>query len=593
MRTPSERAQLISKITIGILFSLWACLFIFHSSHIGVDGNRYFALFDDAYISMRYAWNLSHGHGLVWNIGEQIEGYTNLLMTLYMSLVTTVFNKRLSALVIQISGAVFMLGTAQVVSMIMGLLSQNSPQKTRASLSIAAYAFSLAYYPLLFWSLMGMETGLLTLLISIAYYFMLSFMKQGSNTDLWLGSAFFSLASITRPDAILFAVPVFLYLFLVNVKARNGAGIQQLFFAGLIVILLPSAQLLFRWQYYGVLVPNTYTLKVAGIPIDIRLRSGLTFIKPFLKSMVWMIGLMVVGISSRERRFERVLFFSFLILLAYQIWVGGEPWFYWRLLSPAIPLCTVLCLMGAERILSWPLARLRERPSVTTGGFILGGVLILIALAADRFGGYPGFGFLEMSIIQFGLILIMLSGYVTYSRTRVNTSRLASSLAIVFTGLTFFIANHTFLPEYVFQRPAYTTTEHASTVDYAIIISEVVHEDASIGVAWAGAIPYYTGLYSVDFLGKTDPYIANLPPEIGDDALHWGGMLTVPGHNKYDLQYSIGVRQPTILHVVRWGSQDLSDWVEDHYERVSYRDFVVYALRDSEQIDWAKLLGGS
>ncbi|AGC44596.1 hypothetical protein MYSTI_03284 [Myxococcus stipitatus DSM 14675] len=37
---------------------------------------------DDAYISYRHAWNLLHGHGLVYNAVERVEGFTNLLWTL-------------------------------------------------------------------------------------------------------------------------------------------------------------------------------------------------------------------------------------------------------------------------------------------------------------------------------------------------------------------------------------------------------------------------------------------------------------------------------------------------------------------------------
>ena len=36
-------------------------------------------LSDDAFISFRYAKHWSEGHGLVYNIGEWVEGYTNLL----------------------------------------------------------------------------------------------------------------------------------------------------------------------------------------------------------------------------------------------------------------------------------------------------------------------------------------------------------------------------------------------------------------------------------------------------------------------------------------------------------------------------------
>src|SRR5262249_22655589 len=45
---------------------------------------RHFTI-DDAYISFRYARNLAHGLGLVYNAGERIEGYTNFLWTLILS----------------------------------------------------------------------------------------------------------------------------------------------------------------------------------------------------------------------------------------------------------------------------------------------------------------------------------------------------------------------------------------------------------------------------------------------------------------------------------------------------------------------------
>ena len=50
------------------LFLVYAALFIYRTSFV-VAGERYFSLFDDAMISMRYARNLAHGYGLVWNPG--------------------------------------------------------------------------------------------------------------------------------------------------------------------------------------------------------------------------------------------------------------------------------------------------------------------------------------------------------------------------------------------------------------------------------------------------------------------------------------------------------------------------------------------
>src|ERR671920_1614834 len=114
-RVVPRNAHLFVVFGIGACFVAWASLFVYQSSLVGIDGRRYFALFDDAMISMRYAWNLSHGAGLVWNPGEYVEGYTNLLMTLLMSVPTLVLDKADAVLAIQILGIVLMLVNAYLV----------------------------------------------------------------------------------------------------------------------------------------------------------------------------------------------------------------------------------------------------------------------------------------------------------------------------------------------------------------------------------------------------------------------------------------------------------------------------------------------
>src|SRR5919202_1675726 len=74
-------------IFIVLAYCIYAALFIFRTSYV-IDGERYFSLFDDEMISMRYARNLALGSGFVWNPGgERVEGYSNLLWVLYMALV--------------------------------------------------------------------------------------------------------------------------------------------------------------------------------------------------------------------------------------------------------------------------------------------------------------------------------------------------------------------------------------------------------------------------------------------------------------------------------------------------------------------------
>jgi len=74
-------AETSSGMAIGgrtrLLLLVLACLILLF--HIAVFAGW---IIDDAYVSFRYAHNLVHGRGLVFNPGERIEGYTNFSWTI-------------------------------------------------------------------------------------------------------------------------------------------------------------------------------------------------------------------------------------------------------------------------------------------------------------------------------------------------------------------------------------------------------------------------------------------------------------------------------------------------------------------------------
>ncbi len=51
-------------------------------------------LTDDAFISFRYVQNLLEGHGLVFNVGERVEGYSNFLWVLELAAIWKVLGIR-------------------------------------------------------------------------------------------------------------------------------------------------------------------------------------------------------------------------------------------------------------------------------------------------------------------------------------------------------------------------------------------------------------------------------------------------------------------------------------------------------------------
>ena len=72
----SERRRILPFLILtaaGIAFGLWSSI-----------RNRWVC--DDAFITFRYVQNLLGGNGLVYNVGERVEGYTHFLWLLLVAL---------------------------------------------------------------------------------------------------------------------------------------------------------------------------------------------------------------------------------------------------------------------------------------------------------------------------------------------------------------------------------------------------------------------------------------------------------------------------------------------------------------------------
>jgi arabinofuranosyltransferase len=507
------------SLLLSAIFVGWALAFIYHSSYVAVDGRRYFNLFDDAMISMRYAWNFAHGNGLVWNVSQRVEGYTNLLMTLMMSIATIIFEKRYAVLSIQLTGIFFMIGTAFFTLKILQIMNR----KKKDIPEYLLFAMILLYYPLNYWSLMGMETGLLAFLLSAGVLCSMLYSEKLEAKYLWLMSLCFGLAHLTRNESLLFAVLAFLYL--IPTLKQGPKYVYQFLFAGGLYGLFVIGQLGFRYSYYGELVPNTYTLKLVGMALDERLRNGWGFVRLFLKETGFIIVIAAVGLVFGFSKQKAYLFSFFLVSILYQIYVGGDAWNYWRIMAPTMPFIFVLFVLACPEFI-------------------------------DRIPAMP----------------------------RWSVSALLIVLAL--TGL--YLMNSRFMPEFLLLKLPFQNDYARAHVEDAIALNELTNENATIGVFWAGSLPYYLDRVAIDFLGKSDKYIANRPPDTSGQIAGLG-MDSIPGHNKYDLTYSIQTLLPTYVEEFDWGTQKLSGWAEDYYVRVKYNDAKLYLLKDSPNVNWDKV----
>ena len=536
------------RLLLAGLFVAWAARFIYHSSLVAVNGQRYFSLFDDAMISMRYAWNFAHGHGLAWNPGERVEGYTNLLMVLIMAVPNAVLEPRFAVLSVQVFGIVTLIGIAVLTGQIAVLLAPVSiPACPRAVIRLGSFAAALLYYPLVYWSLMGMETGLLALLVLAALWAALKF-EQTGRVGWARGMALpLGLAYLTRPEALALGGLLVLYVWgasrgrfpnLPWVGHRpaptstkyGGARVgevnttpplhwREMALIGVLFVALPLAQHIFRWVYYdGALFANTYTLKAEGLPVRERIGYGWDYTVPFLREHALLLVVAAAGVALRFSRARLLLVFLVAGMIAYQIFVGGDvpAWTYWRLVAPVMPLVLILAINAPFDLY----ARRRSRLVLAAAGVV---VVVAFGLAVERFRD-----------------------------------------------------------EMLLRVPPYQASLNGVNVNTALLIEAATTPDASLGLFWAGTIPYYNpDHYAIDYLGKSDPYIAGLDPLPDDPMRGW------PGHNKHDLAYSIQTLQPTYTEEFTIGSYSIRDWGRTFYAALVYdRDTTLFFKLDDPAVNY-------
>jgi hypothetical protein len=571
-------------------FAGWAGAFIFRSSFVAVDGLRRFSLFDDAMISMRYAWNLTHGLGLVWNPGEQVEGYTNLLMVILMAVWTSVFDKSIAVLAVQLTGILVLLGGALFSFLSWRELEKGGEVQVLSGFAVLAFVGSLLYYPLNYWTLMGMETGLLTLLLMAGTFCLLVYLRTGRWVPIVAGAAIFGLAFLTRPDSAPIAILSIGSTTLLRVRPDRRRFLVTIL-AACAYLFFPVAQVVFRAFYYEGFVPLTYVLKMTGMPLNTRWANGLGFVGPFLRQTWWAFGLAVLGAALRPSARRLVLLIPPIVLIAVQIFIGGDVWVYWRLLAPSFPFLVLLSLAGWADVyrLGLPLVHRasvlrglgRRMPASLPPGlcFLAALTSILAGLMADTLGdGSPGFGVAQRLIIGLG-VLIAIGGTLAWKDPLPHLAGMAMMM------ITLLPLSRPFLREAVLYDLPYQVDNNRNHVNVAITINRLTTDQATVGVLWAGIIPYYTSRYAIDFLGKNDPYIAGLPADV-TGAVAWGGMSSVPGHNKYDLRYSILTRQPTYVEGFQWGLQDLGYAFRQFYVEVSSPGPDPALLRGDPSVLW-------
>jgi hypothetical protein len=155
-------------------------------------------LCDDAFISFRYALNLVEGNGLVFNVGERVEGYTNFLWVLELAAIWKVFGLRPENVAPWLSVACTIGTLAAVVwwaARLPGLRRRGLVTWMALGLLCASATFAV-------WtSAGGLETRQFTLFVVVAVVCLT--VHADSRRGLLCASLSLAAAAYTRPEGLL------------------------------------------------------------------------------------------------------------------------------------------------------------------------------------------------------------------------------------------------------------------------------------------------------------------------------------------------------------------------------------------------------
>jgi len=433
---------------------------------------------DDALISLRYADRLLHGQGLTWTDGRPVEGYSNLMWILLVSLLGALGMDLLVASrvlgVLCMGGAVafisawylrFRRRTAAAVA-----LEEGDPAGARSLPGLlVGLLFFVGVAPAAVWTIGGLEQPLMAACLAgaIPLYWIAAAGDFKKRSVAFALSALLGVLCLTRPDGPLFTVAVLGSALLHCALVRRRWSWSFAFVVVSIPILSYGGQLVFRLAYYGDWVPNSALVKLILSPD--HLSEGFRYVGEGVLALApasfIALALLVVGtIHPRSRGRFLPLSVLTLVWLGYVVVIGGDTFPAFRHFIPVVVVWSYALAEGA-------------------------------ALAWDKLGG----GILKRGVLLTG--------------------------AAVVVGLTFLL-------QFDNQQSRRAVEERWEWYGRSLGLTlreAFSHERPLLAVTAAGCLPYWSGLPCLDMLGINDHYLPrHRPRDVG------GGYL---GHELGDGAY--------------------------------------------------------
>jgi len=334
--------------------------------------------FDDAYITYRYARNLSSGLGFVYNPGERVLGTTTPLYTLMLAAIAWIFNPELIPKASQWISIAADAINALLVFRLADWFFKDKRMAGLTSLVFLLHPFRLNV------SAGGMETSLfLTALLVMYDRYYLGDRKYSS-------AVFAAIAVLIRPDAILAVFPLFVDWY---IQDRHEALIGIVW-----SVILTLPWLIWATWYFGSPIPHSITAKIITYkePVGQAAFYLFTFLGtgtigpyhspiPILAGLAFTAPALAAGLMAMKRHRPHFIAMTVYPLLYAGVMIAVNPamyfsWYY-------LPLLPGLLITLFSVIWFLPISRIKIRLMMSA---ILAAVLLLIpAVLHQAHPGWP------------------------------------------------------------------------------------------------------------------------------------------------------------------------------------------------------------
>lgn len=282
---------------------------------------------DDAFITFRYAENLATGRGLVFNSGERVEGYSNLLHTLLLAA-----GRALGASPILGANLLGALAGTALLLLLPPFAAALGASPTRGAAAAIALGLTASFQG---WTSRGLETVPFAALVAGGLLLVVRGLEGMPRASAG-GAALLGLAAVSRPEGIAYAA-----LAGIAIALCSGAGAAS---RALPLLAGPHVgQLMFRLLYYREWFPNPYHVKLTGRPG--RWQRGLGYVGDFAQSAPLLALLMLAALGAAllsRRPARRLVALAAATGIAFAASTGGESYPDFRFLVPALPLALLL-----------------------------------------------------------------------------------------------------------------------------------------------------------------------------------------------------------------------------------------------------------